>query len=182
MGYEVALTKAWEKVAALGLTKTETKFLADTYSVDLEARKVFSLSCNTAAKDFTTILILHYLAASLKGLPALTNEWASFKELSGIEGYAEAFRQRSILPILHKYGRNPSEILSVLERFPGKRVNEADIGIVVEVFAQVPVMILLWRSDDEFGPEASILFDKNINRIFCIEDIVVLAGLVAAQL
>ena len=43
-------------------------------------------------------------------------------------------------------------------------------------------MILIWRADEEFGPEANMLFDESIKRIFCTEDIVVLAGTVAAAL
>lgn len=183
MGYEVALKKGWEDLKGLKSRENlSVKFLADEYSVDFEAEKVLFLSCNALPKDFTVILILHYLAQKLKGLPLLSGEWLSFKELSGVEGYYPAFRKRSIEPIIRKYGSHPDGILAALERLPGKRVDQGDIGIVLEAFEGVPVMVTFWRSDDEFGPEANILFDKSINRIFCTEDIVVLAGFVAAVL
>lgn len=93
MGYDVALNKAWDDLVKLKPDKPmSVKFLADEYTLDLVGRKVLSLSCNAPAKDFTTILILHYLAQKLKGLPQLTNEWLSFRELSGVEGYLAAFR------------------------------------------------------------------------------------------
>jgi len=53
---------------------------------------------------------------------------------------------------------------------------------VVDVFKGVPVLVELWAGDDEFGPEANMLFDKSIRDIFCIEDIVVLGGFVASVL
>jgi hypothetical protein len=134
------------------------------------------------AKDFAAILILHYLSRKLKGLPALTDNWCSFKELAGIEGYYSAFRKRSIEPIIRKYGSHPEGMLQALDRLPAKRVNQGDIGIVLEAFEAVPVMITLWRSDEEFGPEANMLFDRSITQIFCTEDIVVLAGMIASQL
>jgi len=176
------LNKAWDELARLKADgRIPVKFLADEYTLDPRARKVTSLSCNTAAKDFTAILILHYLIARYKGLPQLTGEWATFKELSGIEGYSPAFRQRAIEPVIRKYGRNPPALFTVLERLPGKKTDQSDAGIVLEVFERVPVEVLLWRGDDEFGPEANLLFDRSITEIFCTEDIVVLAGMIAAE-
>jgi len=61
-------------------------------------------------------------------------------------------------------------------------VEQGDIGIVVEAFAKVPAMITLWRKDEEFSPEANMLFDKSITGIFCTEDIAVLANIIAIQL
>lgn len=183
MGYEIAINKAWEELLKLNPEDpASVRFLADEYTVDFKEKRIISLACNAPAKDFTAILILHYLVVKSKGLPELTGEWVSFKELSGVEGYYPAFRKRAIEPIIRKYGAHPGGILTVLERLPAKRVDQGDIGIVLEAFTDVPVMIELWRPDDEFGPEANMLFDKNINKIFCTEDIVVLAGFLASQL
>lgn len=183
MGYETAINKAWEDLSKLSFPRIlSVKFLADEYTIDFENKRVILLSCNTRALDFTAILIRHYLVSKLKGLPKLTNEWISFKELSGIEGYYSTFRKRTIEPIIRKYGNHPEGILGALERLPGKRVNQGDMGIVLEAFENVPALITLWRPDEEFGPEANILFDKSIIQIFCTEDIVVLGGIIASQL
>ncbi|MBN1914200.1 MAG: DUF3786 domain-containing protein [Candidatus Omnitrophica bacterium] len=182
MGYEVALNKAWEDLANLNAGNAlSIKFLADTYQLDLREKKALSLSCNVAAKDFTAILILHYAAQKLKGLPDVRGEWLSFKEVSQVEGYLPAFKKRAISPLLRKYGSKPEGIITAAQRIPLKRVDQGDVGIVLEAFEKVPVLITLWRGDDEFGPEANMLFDKNITRIFCAEDIVVLAGIIAAS-
>jgi len=183
MTYDAAINKAWEELAKLKLNEiVSVKFLADEYTVDLQDRKVISLSCNALARDHTAILILHYLRQKLNGLPALISEWVSFKELSGVEGYYLAFRERAIKPIIRKYGSKPEGILALLDRLPAKKVNQGDIGIVLEPFAGVPVLITLWRPDEEFGPEANMLFDRSITQIFCTEDIVVLAGFIAANI
>ena len=183
MGYEAAIKKACEDVLKLNPIKhLSVKFMADEYVVDNENRKILSLACNVLAKDFTAILILHYLSRKLKGLPSLTGEWVSFKELSGVEGYSLAFRKRAIEPIIRKYGSRQADLLTVLERLPSKKVQTAEISIVIEAFTGAPVLVELWAGDDEFGPEANMLFDKSINEIFCTEDIVVLAGLVASAL
>jgi hypothetical protein len=183
MSYDIAINKAWEELEKVKPAENlSVKFLGDEYTVDLENKKLMSLSCNVVAKDFLAILILHYLAKKLRGLPALTGEWLDFKEISGIEGYAPAFRKRSIEPVLRKYGVNPQGLLAALERLPGEKADKGDVGIILEAFEAVPVMVLIWKADEEFGPEANVLFDKSITGIFCTEDIVVLAGFVAGQL
>ena len=183
MGYEVALKKAWEDLAILKAPNDlSVKFMADEYSLNLAARNIFSLSCNAPAKDFLSILILHYLAQKLKGLSGLSGQWLSFRELSGIQGYYDAYRQRTIEPIIRKYGKQPDALKEVLGRLPARLSEGGDISIVVEAFVDVPLLIKLWKADSEFSPDANIYFDASIKNIFCIEDIVVLAQAVAGQL
>jgi hypothetical protein len=183
MGYETAINKAWEELKGVsGSDALAVRFLADEYSVDISRRKILSLSCNVPAKDFAAILILHYLIQSLKKLPALTGEWLTFREFSGIEGYYPAFRRRSIEIVIRKYGKNPKGLFEVLKRLPGKKAQGADAAVMLEPFPGVPILIKLWRSDEDFGPDANIFFDKNISGIFCTEDIIVLAQLVAVSL
>ncbi len=183
MGYEIAVKNAWDRLAdATAERKFAVKLLADEYSVDLDSRKVLSLSCNTPAKDYTAILILHYLVAKSKGLPRIKGEWLTFRELAGVEGYEQAFRQRVIERIIKKYGKNPEGLFSVLGRLPGEKIKQADIAISLSIFAGVPALIEMWKADDEFGAEANLLFDSSIKEIYCTEDIVVLAEFIVSQI
>ena len=166
MSYEAAKLRAWEELRNLNPAKSlAVKFLADEYSIDLQNQAVVSLSCNVSAKDFYTILILHYAVKKLQGLPAVTGEWLTFRELSGIEGYFEAFKKRAIEPIIRKYGHKIE-----------------DTVIEVLAFEGVPALVKVWKPDEDFGPDANIYFDRSIKEIFCTEDIVVLAGIIASSL
>ncbi|RJP29676.1 MAG: DUF3786 domain-containing protein [Candidatus Omnitrophota bacterium] len=183
MSYEVALNKAWLDIANLNVTKNlSVKFLGDEYSVDTENRVILSLACNVKTKDYRTILILHYLKKKISGLPLLSGNWKNFREIALIEGYHDTFRNRVLKPLIRKYGRNPEGISDSIKRFKARMVNKADVAFEVEVFEGVPVLIELWRQDEEFEAEANLLFDASITDIFCIEDIVVLAETVAAAL
>ena len=97
-------------------------------------------------------------------------------------GYYDAYHKRSIEPIIRKYGKNPDALKDVLNRLPGKLSEGGDISIIIEAFANVPVLIKLWKQDTEFVPDANMYFDSSIKNIFCTEDIVVLAQIVASQL
>ncbi|MGA2774494.1 MAG: DUF3786 domain-containing protein [Candidatus Omnitrophota bacterium] len=183
MSYDAAKHKAWDELSELKPAgKEEVKLLGEGFAVDLKNKSVVSLLTSSPAKDFSAILILHYLARRLKGLPQLNNEWLTFRELSGVEGYAEAFRRRAIEPIVKKYGLNPQGICADLNKFPAKKIEGADVGIIVEAFPNVPVLIKVWMLDAEFEADANIYFDRSILKIFCTEDIVVLAGIIASKL
>ena len=183
MGYELALSKAWEDLANLKpQNNLAVKFLADEYTVDTAARRVLSLSCNATAKEWVSILILHFLSQKLKNLPKPTGEWLTFREFSGVEGYADAFRKRALGPIIRKYGKNPEAIQTVSERLPAELFPGGDFGIIIQAFEGVPVLVKLWKADAEFGPDANMYFDSSITGIFCTEDIVVLAGIIGSSL
>jgi len=183
MSYELALKKAWEDLVNQNLPKNlSVKFMGDEYSLDISSRRIFSVSCNTPAKDFLSILILHYLARKLKGLPRQSGRWLTFREFSGIEGYYGAYHQRAIEPLIRKYGKNPDALKDVLSRLPGRLSQGGDVSIIIEAFENVPLLIKLWKADAEFGPDANIYFDASIKDIFCIEDIIVLAQMISSQL
>jgi len=177
MEYMQALEKAWKDAAELIADKrVSVKFLADEYEIDAENKKVFSVSCNIPAKEHVSLIILHYLIKKIKlgSLPMPTGKWIDFRELKGAEGYYPAFKKRTIETILRKYGERPEELLNAATRFCAKKVQVGDVGIAIEAFKNAPILITLSRADEEFGPDANILFDENIREIFCTEDIVVL--------
>ncbi|MBL7129938.1 MAG: DUF3786 domain-containing protein [Candidatus Omnitrophica bacterium] len=183
MGYDIALSKAWSEFENLAKDKAlSVRFLADEYNIDLANKQILSLSCNVPTKEYLSIIILHYLTKKIEGLPVVSGEWIDFRQLDGGQGYYPNFRKRVIESIKRKYGSNPDTLLNLSERFNVKRVQLADVSIVVEVFDNVPILIELWKGDEEFGPEANVLFDKSIKDILCTEDIVVLAGFVASNI
>ena len=182
MGYQDAFKKAYDELnTAAKQEKYIVKFLADNYKADLTEKKVLSLSSNAVAPDHLSILILHYLIAKLTGLPKVEDEWISFNQLPGGQGYYAAFRKRALEPIIRKYGSNPPGLLSCLERLPAKKIQYGDCALVLEVFESLPVMIAIWGRDEEFGAEANMLFDRSILKVFTTEDVAVLAGIVAKE-
>jgi len=184
MGYDIALSKAWIELESLTQEKVHTvKFLDDEYQVDLEKKNIFSLSRNVPADTHLSILLLHYLSRRLRGLPRATGEWISFRQLDGGQVYYSVFRKRVLEPIIRKYGSNVPEFLSKLRgRFKARETNQGDAGVILDVFEGIPVLITLWQGDEEFSPEANLLFDRSITEIFCTEDIVVSAEIVASMI
>lgn len=185
MPYETAVKKAWETLEDLSEARTayEVVLLGDRYDVNLKDKSIFSDSCNVPAKEYLALLILHYLIGSLKGGYIPSGEWISFKDIEGGEIYYPAYRNSVIERLLRKYGEKPENLLSALERFKGNKIEGlADAAIEVETFLNVKVRIALWKGDEEFGPEASILYDRNLTRIYTMEDITVFSHFIVGNL
>ena len=180
MSLEPAIVKAWDAISGVNLiTNTSVQFLGDEFVFVVFYKKILMLPHKTPADDCLIVLILHYLAQKITGLPVPTGEWLSLTGLSIVLGFAEVFKKRAIDMIVRKFGSDPDGIYKVLEKAPGQKVNQADAAITLEAFEGIPVLIELWQADEEYGPEGNILFDKNITQIFCTEDILVFSEVVA---
>lgn len=184
MSYAAAIEKAWADVSQSSQKTFSIKLLSDTYEIDIVRKQVLSASCNVPAKDYVTIILLHYLAQklALKTLPAPAGEWIDFNQLEGGEAYYPTFRKRTIDRVIKKYGQKPEELLKAAQRFQSKKGPVGDVSVIIYPFEEVGILMKMSKADEEFGPDANILFDKNISKIFCTEDIVVLTEILVHQL
>lgn len=183
MGYEAAIKKAWDKAEDIyGRGDLSVRLLNDTYDISIKDKICRSVSKKSPAKDFLTILLLHYLISTAKNKFIPSGEWISFKEIEGGEFYYPAFREGAINPILKKFGDAPEKLLENSKRFKADKIDEGDVAIEITTFDDIKVKVILWKGDDEFGPEATILFDKNLTNIFETEDMAVFLRFIAHNL
>lgn len=183
MGYEAAVNKAWEDLKNLSdKDNLSLNLLNDSYEIDLKDRKISSFAFRARAKDFLSILILHYLIGNLKNKYTPGGEWISFKDIEGGGFYYPAFYEGAIKPVIKKYGSDPQKLPGILNSYRGRLLKEGDVCIELETFDNVFVRVILWKGDDEFGPDATILFDRNLANIFSTEDIAVFLRFIAHKL
>ncbi len=123
------------------------------------------------------VLVLHYLqgcqGAKVEG------EWVAYQEIPDGRFYLDAFVQRAKHPLLRAFGDNPElmrELATTL--YDARPFDHGDISVVVSAFPKAPVALIIWKGDEEFPPEANILFDRCIQDILSAEDIAWLAGMV----
>jgi hypothetical protein len=120
------------------------------------------------------ILILHYLLNS-SGEP-LTGKTIDFRQVPEGSFYWSAFVSRAKKPLLETFGGDPQFYLKVAAQLGGEILALGDAAARFTAFPLVPVTHVLWRGDEEFPPEANILFDNTIPRHLPTEDIAALAG------
>jgi len=180
MSYSAALDKTYAQLHTLNQKDNiRIRFLLDTYVVHCSEKTIVSLPNKVPAKEYISILLLHYALSITRGLPQPKGEWISFQELEGGVGYYPAFRTHSIVPIIEKYGTAPRTIVTNAKRFHAQNASYGDAGIIIEPFDAVPMLITIHEQDEEFPADANIVFDKSIKEIFPTEDIAVLSNIVA---
>jgi Domain of unknown function (DUF3786) len=126
------------------------------------------------------ILILHYLLAKDPGLPS--DDWVAYREIPGATFYFAAFAKRALEPLKKAFGQNPGGFKSAAVRLQGEALEFGDAACEFRVFPKVPVRLILHAGDEEFPPEANILFDRSIGRQLSPEDIAWLAGMIVYRL
>jgi hypothetical protein len=127
------------------------------------------------------VLILHYLQGDPPPL-AGGGDWVAYREIPGAAFYFAAFRKRAVDPLKNVFGQNVAGLKTAAVRLNGDPVEFGDAGFEFRVFPKVPVRLILYAGDEEFSPEASILFDRSIGRMLSPEDIAWLAGMLVYRL
>jgi len=120
------------------------------------------------------ILILHYLQNTSGEEPE--GETIDFRQVPQGSFYWSAFVSRAKNPLLQTFGRDMDFYLEVAAAMGGAPLDLGDAAARFMAFPLVPVTHVLWQGDEEFDPEASILFDVTIPGHLPTEDIAALAG------
>jgi len=106
----------------------------------------------------------------------------TFKELPEGSNYFRTFWQRAIKPIVDHFGSEPQLLVGIAQKLGGSKIDYGDVAVTVNAFRRVPVTLVLWRGDDEFTPEGSIIFDSTISDYLSTYDITVLCETIAWRL
>lgn len=107
------------------------------------------------------ILILQYLLGA-RGTP-LADKIITFREVPDGNNYFAVFQKRAIKPVLDCFGDNPRSMITSAEKMGGCEVDFGDAAATFNAFSRVPVTFVLWRGDEEFSAQGSILFDSSVS-------------------
>lgn len=158
----------------------EVELLNRVYQVHPPEFEVVGPEIGEAVPITDKILLLHYLHKA-SGVP-LAGEWISFDKVPGGEIYLPVFRARSIDRLVRGFGGREEMLLETAQAIGGRPAEFGDVSVRIEALPRVPVLVILWRGDEEFSPSGNLLFDATVTQYLPMEDIVVLAGMVATQL
>jgi hypothetical protein len=126
------------------------------------------------------ILVLHYLLADPSA--AFSDDWVAYREIPGAAFYFGAFVKRAVDPLKNTFGQDLARFRNAAGRLRGVAVDLGDAGFEFTVLPKVPLRLILHAGDEEFAPEANILFRRSIGGIFSPEDAAWLAGMLVYRL
>jgi len=132
-----------------------------------------------AFKEYMDLFVLYYLLKATR-LP-LSDQWVSEKD---IPSGAAFFRGPHTLPthlIAEKFGNSLDTFNSRCQELDGTPLSMADAAYAFKITPSIPVAVLLWLGDEDFGAEAKLLFDRTIGMHLPLDIIFALAVEVCRQ-
>jgi hypothetical protein len=164
-----------------GTQKTVTlKYLGSLIRVALPEARVMPGEDQEDIPLRDKILILHYLIQA-KGTP-FSNNLISYKELKEGQVYFPSFYKRAIRPLVEHFGQSPAQLLEAARPLGGTRADYGSFAVQLPAFPRVPLIIVLWKGDEEFPADGNFLFDSTIPDYLSTEDINILCQTVAWKL
>ncbi len=109
---------------------------------------------------FFYLFIVYYVVKSKE--IEISNEWISEKD---IPGGATFFRGPHKIPghlISGRFGNDISAFGKRCEHLQGTPLDMADAAYRFKITLNIPIAVLYWKGDDDFSPEAKILYDRTI--------------------
>ena len=155
-------------------------YLNRRYLINHSSGEVKNMTDNSDIAPHLQIIFLHYLTRA-DGI-ALCNYWITFKELPGGEIYKEPFRKKAIAPLLRYFNSQPERFVEVGLTLSGQKSDYGDLSLLMHPFPRVPLVLVLWKGDDEFSASANILYDASAAHYLPTEDYSLLPGLIIREM
>jgi hypothetical protein len=144
-------------------------YLDRTVRITLPAGEVAYTDGETAVSAKDTILVLDYFTRA--GGAPLTGNLITYQELHDGLNYFGVFSTRTTRPLIQYFGREPEKFLAAAKQIGGAPADFGDVAVTFTAFPHAPLTYVLWKGDDEFPPDASILFDSTVSDYLSNDDI-----------
>jgi hypothetical protein len=131
------------------------------YVVDLSNREIFSIQAQSQQKpaEFLQQLCLLTYLINARDVP-LANKLVKGETLPGGQFFFRGVHGLPTEKLEKAFGEHPKALHSIVKQFDAKPCEFGDASIQLFVLPRVPLTVVVWKGDEEFGARASILFDQ----------------------
>ena len=115
--------------------------------------------------------LLRYLQESKAS--AWAGAWKTFREMPWGEMYIKPYTGRVLTRAAFTFGTRLAAFKAAAEKMGAMAVPHGDAGYEFSLIGDFKMRILVWEGDDEFPPNAQVLYSDNFATGFAAEDRVV---------
>ena len=115
--------------------------------------------------------LLRYLLESRD--VAWTGEWKTFREMPWGEMYITPYTGRVLTRAAFTFGFRVAAFKAACEKMGATALKHGDAGYQFDLIGGYRIQILIWEGDDEFPPNAQVIYSDNFAQGFAAEDRVV---------
>ena len=108
--------------------------------------------------------------------------WKTFREMPWGEMYNTPYTGRVLTRAAFTFGFKLPKFAAACEKLGGRKLSHGDEGYEFDFFGPFKMQILMWAGDDEFPPNAQVLYTENFADCFAAEDRVVAGDILITQI
>ena len=113
---------------------------------------------------------------------AWNGEWKTFREMPWGEMYITPYTGRVLTRAAFTFGFRTAAMKAAAEKMGAVAVKHGDAGFLFELVGGYRMQLLVWEGDDEFPPNAQVLYSDNFAEGFSAEDRVVAGDILITML
>jgi hypothetical protein len=117
-------------------------------------------------------LFLHYFQKA-DGAP-LAHRWIAYRELPDGMFYFHAFQGYTATRLVKAFENDLAKFQEAASKAGGEAISHGDAGFMFKALPRVPLAVVYWYGDDEFPPNASVLFDASAGHYLSTDGLAVL--------
>ena len=151
--------------------KFRVKLLGRTYEIAYPEYAISPVDGGAMPPLPVQTFLLRYLMESKS--VAFTGQWKTFREMPWGELYIKPYTGRVLTRAAFTFGTRLAAFKAACEKMGATAVAHGDAGYQLEFVDGYSMQILVWEGDDEFPPNAQILYSDNFAQGFAPEDRVV---------
>lgn len=112
---------------------------------------------------FNEIMTILDVFAYSKNELKLSGKWINVTNLKGvirtgsIVSHIDLFASRA-----KNFSGKINALIKVCEKLNGRKINQGDVGYIIDIFEFLPIMFIFYEEDSEFPAECKFLWDENI--------------------
>lgn len=119
----------------------------------------------------TQTFLLRYLLESRAVAPG--GDWKTFREMPWGEMYIKPYTGRVLTRAAFTFGTRVEAFRRACEKMRAQKLPHGDAGYQFCLIGEYHMRILVWEGDDEFPPNAQVIYSDNFAEGFAAEDRVV---------
>jgi hypothetical protein len=131
------------------------------YVVDTKKRTIVNPE-NTKRSGLLDEIILHHLAHA-SDVP-LSNVLVSPNQLTDGAFFFRGSHELPLAKITEKFGDDLDKFIRKGLQLGGEKTDFGDAAVKLQFFPRVPVILALWKRDEEFDSEARVILDNSIEK------------------
>lgn len=158
-------------------------FLQERYRVTPRDKQVEMLpgsALSTGPSIELQVILLTYLL-NAQAMP-LANRLVAGNSLKGGKTFFQGAHRFPVEPLVERYGMDPTGFLDKGLSLGAAQEGYGDAGLRFSALPRVPVVMVLWKGDEEFPARLSCLFDASIDKHLPLDAIYGLVGEVCRRI